>query len=351
MEIINNKYKVDKIKLGSGGFSEVFLGTDITTDQQVAIKNVSLLQKSLQEEDMLNKLKFEIDLMQKLDHPNIVNYYDVVKTNTNWYIVMEYCNVGTLGDLITFNEVSNKKIINFNRETNTYYYLNQLKNALSYIRRLGYIHRDIKPMNVLLTKPNINNIVFDRKPVSIDKNLNYSENLIVKLADFGLAKYYTENDESLMNTICGSPLYMAPELILDRKYNSKADLWSFGIIMYQLLFGVHPNNANSFSQLINNLKQKNINFHLSKNFTPSCFDLLTKLLINDPDERIDWVNFVNHEWFLHYPNNKNLIVNPIREENMEILKQNKESLKNMSPKIILEIGSLNDSPNSLPWKQ
>ncbi|XWV26016.1 putative serine threonine-protein kinase [Tupanvirus soda lake] len=316
MEIINGKYKLENTKLGSGGFSEVFLGTDITTNQQVAIKRVSLSQKSLQEEDTFKKLNTEIGLMQTLDHPNIVKYYDVVKTPTHWYIIMEYCNMGTLEDVIKFNEsMSKKKLLKFNREANTYYYLNQLKDALNYLRKKGCIHRDIKPMNILLTK-NITSdsslvdsgTIFksDEQIASLDKSkLDQDEKIVVKLADFGLAKSYMETEESLMNTICGSPLYMAPELILNKEYNSKADLWSFGVIMYQLLYGIHPQSASSFPQLVRNLKTQSIDFKLNKNFTPHCFDLVSKLLIKDPRKRLNWVELFNHKWFLYWKNINN----------------------------------------------
>ena len=285
MEIINDKYRIENIKLGAGGFSEVFLGTNIETNQNVAIKKVSLLQKSFKDEKVRAKLTMEIELMKKLNHPNIVNYYDLSTSNTDWYIIMEYCNAGTLDHVIKYNEMmSKKKEINFNREENTYYYMNQLKNALNYFRELGYMHRDIKPMNVLLIKNNKEEeINYQNNTIDFESsnNYNHSEKLIVKLADFGLARNY-DNEESLMNTICGSPLYMAPELIFNKEYNSQADLWSYGIIMYQMLFGVHPNNAFNFDELIKNLRSKDIDFHLTKNFNPYCFDLLKKLLVKNP---------------------------------------------------------------------
>ncbi|AYV85101.1 MAG: putative serine threonine-protein kinase [Satyrvirus sp.] len=346
MEIIDNKYRIENIRLGSGGFSEVFLGSDLNTGQKVAIKKISLHQKPFQQTNGLNKLNLEIELIKKLNHPNIVTCYDVFKTTTHWYIIMEYCNYGTMEDVIKYNEIMAKKDIHFNRETNTYYYLNQLKEALYYMRTNGCIHRDIKPMNILLTKNNLNifsslndsGTIFksDEQINSMndaeqnkDRNFDHGQNLVVKLADFGLAKHYTADGESLMNTICGSPLYMAPELIFENKYNSKADLWSFGIIMYQMLFGVHPNIANNIEQLMKNLKFKNIDFHLNKNFSPHCFDLLTKLLTKNPSARISWTELFNHKWFDYWKNinysKRDLIIYKIPPDATSI-KQNKQNI-------------------------
>src|SRR5687768_9663568 len=114
MELINGKYKLENKKLGTGGFSVVYLGTNVLTNSQVAIKEISLLQKSLQEEDSLKKIESEIGLMQTLDHPNIVKYYDIAKLPNCWYIIMEHCNAGTLDDVIIFNEnMSQKKDLYF----------------------------------------------------------------------------------------------------------------------------------------------------------------------------------------------------------------------------------------------
>jgi serine/threonine protein kinase len=311
-KLINQKYRLEPKELGSGAFSQVFLGMDIDTNQQVAIKKISL-QKSLPE-----YILKETELMQSLDHPNIVKYYDVVKMPECWYIIMEYCNIGTLADVIKFNEeMAKNKSLYFNREANTYHYLNQLKDALNYLRRKGCIHRDIKPMNILLTKHVHHDSTFlidsgtifksdEQLANNIDKSkLDHSEKIIVKLADFGLAKSFMDNEDSLMNTICGSPLYMAPELLFNKEYNSKADLWSFGVIMYELLYGIHPYNAFSYAQLKKKLKSQSINFHLNKNFTSHCFDLVTKLLVKDPHKRINWVELFKHKWFTHWKNRVN----------------------------------------------
>ena len=311
MEIINNLYRVEKQKLGSGSFSVVYMGTDLQLNRTVAIKKIPLTGES----NILSKITPEVEIMKKLYHVNIVAYYDVCKLPNYLYIIMEHCNAGSLQNVILFNKQAETNK-DFNREANTYYFMSQLKDALDYIRSEGYIHRDIKPMNVLLTKePNLTNsidtdcgdfnILFENKQnigsfVNSDldctkPNINYK--LVVKLADFGLARQYIDDDDSLLKTYCGSPRYMGPELLLDMKYNSKTDLWSYGVIMYEMLFGVGPIEARTVDDLKKQLRKKDIDFHLNKKYTANCFDLLRKLLVKDYESRIEWSNFFSHPWF------------------------------------------------------
>lgn len=293
-DIINNQYRID-LKLGSGGFSEVYLATDIQSDKKVAIKKI-ILNESDSKKAMLflDKVHSEIEAMKILKHPNIVGYLDTIVGKNVWYIIMEYCDAGTFDDVIKYcQEMTESKNPQFDREAVVYYYMNQLREALIYLNELGYAHRDIKSANILLKK-SIGDNENNQKGYSIDKKL------IVKVADFGLIKNLNGislDELNPMKTICGSPLFMAPELMLGHTYNSKADLWSTGVIMYQLLFGEYPHDASSIKQLVENVKTKNINFHLNKDYTSPCFDILVKLLDKDPRKRIDWEDFFNHEWF------------------------------------------------------
>ncbi len=118
-----------------------------------------------------------------------------------------------------------------------------------------------------------------------------------------------------MKTICGSPLYMAPELFLNNSYNDNADLWSLGVIFYQLLIGNVPINANTIEMLRFNLQNKDINFNINKNFTSECLDLLKNLLIKDHTKRISWINLINHKWFVYWQNNIDIFKN----QNVDIL--------------------------------
>jgi serine/threonine protein kinase len=299
---INNKYRIEKTELGHGNFSRVYSGVDLDTGQKFAIKKISLQQRKV----ILEKIYDEINIMKSLDHPNIVKYYDVYKDEDYMYIVMEYCNAGTLNDIIKYNanHLGKSKILEV--EKNTKYYLNQLKDALNYIRQKGIIHRDIKPMNVLLTKKDLSesidnsglNFFFEFNDINNDSEnkFHYSNKLTVKLADFGLARSYVDGEIDLMSTICGSPLYMAPELLTNKNYNSKADLWSYGVMMYEMLYGTVPLTGNNFEQLKTNVKHKSIAFP-SYGLSTECVDLLKNLLKKDFNLRIEWHYFFNHSWF------------------------------------------------------
>jgi len=299
---INDKYRIETSQLGKGSFSEVFMGSNILTGQIVAIKRVSLIQKQI-----LDKLVIEIEIMQKMDHPNIVKYYDVVKKSDYWYIVMEYCDAGTLADVVEYNDEHDKKHISFDREENTLYYMEQLKDALQYIRSSGYIHRDIKPMNVLLTKIKNDSSRCETLDLLFGSGSDFSEKkirdwdasnkFIVKVADFGLSRHYDGNKNDMINTICGSPLYMAPELLITMEYNSSVDLWAYGVVLYEMLFGKYPLVAATIPQMKIQLRQKNIDFHLNRNFSVDCFDILVRLLDKNHVSRISWDDFFNHPWF------------------------------------------------------
>ena len=302
--ILGDKYIIEDNKLGAGTFSTVFSGKIIDTGQRVAIKKIDFSKKKI----YYDKVKIEVSIMQNIDHPNIIKYIDIIKTETIWYIVMEYCNAGTLQDVINYHkEMQKEKSVTFIREANTYYYMNQLKKAMVYLRQNGLIHRDIKPANILITGCDETSDIV---------NYHHISKLTLKLADFGLAKNYGEEENNMTNTFCGSPLYMAPELLIDAKYGPKADLWSCGVIMYELLFGHLPTRASNVVQLKQILTSKDIDFHLTRTLSHECFDLLIQLLNKEQGKRIEWEKFFNHSWF-NYWNNLEERERKIIMENME----------------------------------
>lgn len=273
------KYKIKKSPIGKGSFSTVFYATD-SANNEYAIKRIELSKLDPSRHD---KFMLELDISAKIEHPNIVKCFEVFKTSTYWYIVNEYCNYGTFADLSkAIFKLEPKK-----KEELCNHYFKQLRDALKYLHSNNIIHRDLKPMNILMTKSNTS-------PTT--------KEVVVKLADFGFARYFENKPqnvsgyEDMVSTICGSPIYMAPELLIDMKYNTKADLWSFGVIMYELLYGINPYN---YPKTISDLRKVIIEQKIIFNeiYSSSCISLMKKLLQVDPERRISWNNFFAHKWF------------------------------------------------------
>jgi serine/threonine protein kinase len=160
----------------------------------------------------------------------------------------------------------------------------QLKNALHELHTKNIIHRDLKPDNILF---NIEN-----------------EKMVLKLADFGFSRLYDIDqidafgNAPLIRTICGTPIYMAPELLLKETYNIKADLWSVGVILYEMMYGFVPfYNATTIKELRNCASKNEIQFGQKIKYSDELIDLVKRLLIADSTKRINFIDFFNHDWF------------------------------------------------------
>jgi len=203
--------------IGSGSFATVYKGWNKNSKVIIAIKEIDYDAMTRKNQKLKEHLSSEIRIMKKAKHRNIVRLHDVkfvastseVET-TYVYMVMEFCSEGDLAKHL--ENQPNRRLT----EERARYFMRQLAAGLQFLRSLDIIHRDLKPHNLLLTR--------DRKG-----------NLILKIADFGFARQ-TEA-MSLVGTICGSPLYMAPEIIRLEQYTVKADLWSVGCILYEMVCG------------------------------------------------------------------------------------------------------------------
>ena len=296
------KYKINPISIGKGSFATVYLATD-SFNKKIAIKKIGLHKL---ENKRLDNFLLELEISQKLNHNNIVKCFEVFKTKTYWYMVCEYCNSGSLKEIIPLlKNLSSKQ-----RESIVFMYMSQLKNALQYLRNQNIIHRDLKPANILLHT----------------EESNGTSVTSLKLADFGFARYFTKDEETkedLTMTLCGSPLYMAPEMLIDCKYSMKADLWSFGIVLYELIYGENPYvfpklNMDLLKLLIQKVdvkyphtvqeKESSLtSFKLNKNHESNesndilcskhCINLMKKLIRLKISDRIGWNDFFSHEWF------------------------------------------------------
>lgn len=252
-------YDVEKT-IGSGGFAKVKLATHIATGEKVAIK---IMDKTSLGDD-LPRVKLEVEALKTLLHQHICRLYQVIETESHYFMVIEYCSGGELFDhIVEKNRLSESESRKFFR---------QIVSAVAYLHSLGYAHRDLKPENVLL----------DRE-----------ENL--KLIDFGLCAKPKNGIHSHLQTSCGSPTYAAPELILGKKYlGSEVDIWSMGVLLYALLCGFLPFDDNS----IENLYRKILSGKYNEPgwLSPSSKRLIRAMLQVDPKKRITIQELCNHQW-------------------------------------------------------
>jgi serine/threonine protein kinase len=205
--------------IGTGASSVVILARDSTTGENSACKVIS--RKSLEDERMMEQFVHALDIFQTHHHAHIIGFREVLYTEQNVFLIMEYCERGELISLVGDFETLPL--------TARYRIFSQILAALAYLHENGVAHRDLKPDNVML-----------------DGQLN------AKLADFGFSRRVDGN--ILMTTPCGSSTYVAPEIILGQEYDGfKSDIWSLGVVLFVLETGCYPwtatNNAQLFYQI------------------------------------------------------------------------------------------------------
>ncbi|XP_077377526.1 serine/threonine-protein kinase ULK1a isoform X3 [Festucalex cinctus] len=208
--------------IGHGAFAVVFKGRHKEKHEwEVAVKCIN--KKNLAKSHSL--LGKEIKILKELKHGNIVRLLDYQEIGGCVYLVMEYCNGGDLAEYLQSKGTLSEDTIRV--------FLQQIAQAMKVLQSKGILHRDLKPQNILLCHPR------GKRSTSI--------NTSVKIADFGFARYLQTN--AMAATLCGSPMYMAPEVIMSHSYDAKADLWSIGTIIYQCLTGKAPFHANTPQEL------------------------------------------------------------------------------------------------------
>ncbi|XP_050445773.1 serine/threonine-protein kinase ULK3 [Cataglyphis hispanica] len=262
-------------KIGTGSYATVYKAFKKGGSREVvAIKCVD---KSSLSKSAIDNLVTEIKLLNVLKHEHIVEMKDFFWDEGHIYIVMEYCDGG---DLSRFIKKKHKLPENVCRR-----FLQQLALALRYLRDHNVCHMDLKPQNLLLT----------RKP-----------QLVLKVGDFGFAQYLSNSEHKF--AIRGSPLYMAPEMLLKHKYDARVDLWSVGVIMYECLFGKAPYSSSSFQELAEKIKDSQpIEIPKAAHVSAMCKDLLMALLKHNPADRITYNEFFAHEFLdlEHAPTKEN----------------------------------------------
>ena len=260
----NNKEEYEQLEeIGKGEFGKVFKAINKKTKEYVALKRIYRNNKKIKQnvkyfEDALNR---ELEYMKKCKCQNIVSVYGRIDDKDSYVIVMELCDVS----LYKYIEDEIKRPLSIEE---IYDIFSNLNNAFKKMQEYEIVHRDLKIENIILKFTNKEKTKF-----------------IPKICDFDFSK---KIEDDLTNTICGSEKSMAPEIIKG-PYNSKVDLWSIGIMIYYCCFREYANKYN-----LSNLK-KNKKVRYIKNIFLD--DLIEKLLVVEPNDRISWEGYFKHPFF------------------------------------------------------
>ena len=251
-------------KIGEGSYGLVYLVKHKIIGATRAMKII----EKVEDEDENNVLEIlnEINVLKKIDHPNIIKIFEFYLKDNNYYLITENCSGGELYELVNnthFNEVQ------------VAYIMYQLFSAINYCHKMGIIHRDLKPENILITK-NDNNF------------------LDIKICDFGTSQIFKKGD--IQKETIGSLFYVAPE-VLKKNYNFKCDLWSCGIIMYILLTQKLPFSGKTDEEIIANIVYKDYNYKRLTNVSFEAQELISLLLEKDIKKRINAETALNHKFF------------------------------------------------------
>ncbi|CAI9773241.1 unnamed protein product [Fraxinus pennsylvanica] len=260
--LLLERYEIGKL-LGHGTFAKVYQAKNVKTGENVAIKVID--KEKILKIGLIGHIKREISILRRVRHPNIVHLFEVMATKSKIFFVMEYVEGGEL-----FNKVAKGRL----KEEVARKYFQQLISAVAFCHARGVYHRDLKPENILLDE---------------DGNL--------KVSDFGLSAISEQiKQDGLFHTFCGTPAYVAPEVLARKGYNAaKVDIWSCGVILFVLMAGHLPFHDQNIMAMYKKIYKGE--FRCPRWFTPELIRLLTRLLDTNPETRITIPEIMNNKWF------------------------------------------------------
>ncbi|KAI2792426.1 Serine/threonine-protein kinase atg1 [Penicillium oxalicum] len=295
-------------KIGQGSFATVYQGVHTKTRTFVAIKSVNLSKLNKKLKDNLSS---EIDILKGLHHPHIVALIDCHESTSHIHLVMEFCALGDLSAFIKkrdtlYDHSSTKDMIakypnppgGALNEVVVRHFLKQLSSALHFLRERDLIHRDIKPQNLLLCPAptsyqsgSAQVVPYKGSDDSYEPMTGLETLPMLKIADFGFARSLPAT--SLAETLCGSPLYMAPEILRYEKYGAEADLWSVGTVLYEMVVGRPPFRATNHVELLRKIEkgEDRIRFPEENPASDDMKKLIRSLLKRNPVERLNFPEF------------------------------------------------------------
>lgn len=260
--VLMQKYEMGKM-LGQGTFAKVYRARNTQTSESVAIKVID--KDKVMKVGLIDQIKREISVMKLVRHPNIVQLYEVMATKTKIYFVLEHVRGGEL-----FTKVQRGRL----KEDAARKYFQQLICAVDFCHSRGVYHRDLKPENLLL-----------------DENSN------LKVSDFGLsALAECKRQDGMLHTTCGTPAYVAPEVINRKGYDgAKADIWSCGVILFVLLAGYLPFHDKNLMDMYKKIGKAE--FKCPSWFSTDVRRLLQRILDPNPSTRISMEQIMENPWF------------------------------------------------------
>ena len=275
--LLNKRYKLIK-KIGEGSYGVVYKAEDKNNKNSlVAIKQISKMRIN-SNAYLLEALQKELYIMRLLSDKNSVQLIEDFETEEKYNLVMELCD-SDLDIELKKRKSETKSCFN---ELEVQAIMNQFNVIFKKMQKEHVIHRDLKLKNIM---------------IKYDKNVEII-GFILKLSDFGFSKVMNEGD--ITGTNLGSPATKAPEIMKGSDYNAKADLWSIGVIMYQLFFDQLPFPARTARELKEAIfRARGVRLPIGKedSMTQICFDLIDQLLQKDPEKRIEFDAYFNHKFF------------------------------------------------------
>ena len=286
-------------ELGAGSFGHVYLVKHKVTKAEYAIKAIDKRNKTNQEEKPY--FRREIEVMYKIHHPNVVKLYGHFEDNNYCYFIMEYISKGNVYGLIPSDKkkrINPKVVATLMKDViSAVYYLHNMNPII--------IHRDIKPENVLL-----------------------ADNLVAKLTDFGWSNYMQEDEKR--TTVCGTPIYLAPEIIKEQGHDEKVDIWCIGVLLFELITGNVPFQGNDIDTLKENILHLKITW--PKDINIDAKNLIKKILKSDPASRISLEEMLQHPFFTKYfPNAVKSLIKPDPSANYKTFIVSKDNPKTWDP--------------------
>ncbi|KDP26118.1 hypothetical protein JCGZ_22219 [Jatropha curcas] len=257
-----------KSKLGETSLSTVWKANHRLTGQEVAVKQVYL---SKLNKHLRNCLDCELNFLSSVNHPNIIRLFEYFEAENCIFLVLEFCTGGNLAYYIQRHGKVKQDIARR--------FMQQLGAGLEILHSHHIIHRDLKPENILLSGQNQDAIV------------------VLKIADFGLSR--SVQPGQYIETVCGSPLYMAPEVLQFQGYDEKVDMWSIGAILFELLNGYPPFRGRTNVQLLQNMKScacLPFSQFILPDLHPDCVDICSRLLSLNPVHRLSFEEFYHHRF-------------------------------------------------------